>query len=222
MELAKNSKNREFSDRQQSHKNLTGDVTYYRIHLNSEHKRAGTTVSEAVFDVGGVFPATGRQDLLDGEWEVFMEDWIAQFLSASEGNIPEDEYYPRMSLKFCLPDLMLSPQDFTTTGVGKAVRDDTVSHVPIDFAFVSYSQPVEVPPAFQDTIFSPVTSVDSTTDLITVESTDGFEPGTPVYFSSSLSNSDSLAGVDIHTNWVVKTVHSGTQFQIAPSFLQPL
>eukprot|EP01048_Picozoa_sp_COSAG05_P003525 COSAG05_NODE_164_length_15364_cov_46.329731_8_plen_62_part_00 len=36
---------RPFKNKEQSHKSLSGDTTYYRIHLNSAHKEAHTSIS---------------------------------------------------------------------------------------------------------------------------------------------------------------------------------
>ena len=94
-----NTKNRDFNVKQQSHKDLKGSTTYYRIHLSSTHKEAHSTVSDATFDVSGVFPVTGRQDLLDGSWEVFVEEWVAYFASAVPGNSGSHGRYPRMTMK---------------------------------------------------------------------------------------------------------------------------
>eukprot|EP01048_Picozoa_sp_COSAG05_P019986 COSAG05_NODE_3283_length_2178_cov_2.184223_2_plen_224_part_00 len=128
-------KNRDFNVSQQSNKSLTGNTSYYRIHLNSLHRLASSTVTDAAFDVTGVFPVTQRQDLLDGEWEVFVEEWHAFISSAQPTNSGQYGDYPRWTLKLCLPDIMLSPQDYTTSAVGKSIRDDSVCHVPLDFTF---------------------------------------------------------------------------------------
>ena len=53
-------------------------------------------------------------------------------------------------MKLCLPDMLLSPQDFTTNAVGKAVRDDTVGHVPLDYQFRQLSATLAVPAAYKD------------------------------------------------------------------------
>ena len=47
---------RPFKNKEQSHKSLRGDTTYYRIHFNSAHieKYTYMTVSGASFDVSGV------------------------------------------------------------------------------------------------------------------------------------------------------------------------
>jgi len=142
--------NRKFNVNQQSKKSLKGDTTYYRLHLSSAHKEAHTTTSDASFNVSGVFPPLIRQDLMDGTWEVFVEEWIAYFASSDPDNTGAYGTYPRFNMKLCLPDMLLSPQDFTTNAVGKAVRDDTVAHVPLDYQFRLLGTAVAIPGAYKD------------------------------------------------------------------------
>jgi len=179
---------RPFKDNQQSHKDLKGKTSYYRIHLSSNHKEAHSTVSDATFDVSGVFPVTGRQDLLDGSWEVFVEEWVAFFASSIAGNTGVHGTFPRFSMKLCLPDLMLSPQDYTSSAVGKTIRDDSVSHVPLDYKF--QGQTFIVPPSFHDSVITTGSHIYENGGLvkenqIEVVSTTGMKQHSPVYFQGT-------------------------------------
>jgi len=210
---------RPFKDNQQSHKDLKGKPSYYRIHLSSTHKEVHTSVSDATFDVSGVFPVIGRQDLLDGSWEVFVEEWIAFFTSAVPGNTGVYGSYPRMAMKLCLPDLMLSPQDYTSSAHGKTIRDDSVSHVPLDYKF--RSQIVTIPPAYEYSVHTTAShTFDGThanANQIQVVSSGDMIPHTPIHFRGTGTAPGSLTYYVIYyisaivdaTHITISTTHRG-------------
>jgi len=201
---------RPFKNKEQSHKSLRGDTTYYRIHLNSGHREAHTTVSDASFDVSGVFPVTGRQDLLDGHWEVFVEEWVAYFASSVSTNSGVYGTFPRWSMKLCLPDLMLSPQDYTTSAIGKAIRDDSVCHVPLDYKFrgASYS----VPSAYHNCVVTRgvhiFDGIHANANQIQVQSTANMIPQSPIHFQGNGLGPGALTfGVQYYIKQVVDATH---------------
>ena len=58
--------------------NLTDGPSYYRIRLDSQHKRAGSTNTDAYFDVRQIFP-NHNKGLLTGNWEVHLESFNGYF-----------------------------------------------------------------------------------------------------------------------------------------------
>jgi hypothetical protein len=100
--------------------NLKGTPLYYRVGLNSAFRRAGTTVTDATFDVSRVFP-NQRADLLNGEWQVFLESFEGQMASQ----------LARTNIKVCLPDLVKSSQDYVMTSATACQVSDAIGHVPI-------------------------------------------------------------------------------------------
>ena len=99
---------------------LKGPPVYYRVGLNSGFRRADTTSMDAVFDVAQVFP-NQRAELLNGEWQVFLESF--------EGKL--DSQIAKTNIKFCLPDLVRSSQDYVMTEVAVCRSSDAVAHIPI-------------------------------------------------------------------------------------------
>jgi hypothetical protein len=110
---------REHSDKEQYRHKLTRGYEYYRVRLHSERKEAGTNV-DATFDIQQVFP-NHRADLLNGEWEVFLETFSADF---------SDVDYPSITLQ--LPDLISSPNDFVI-GANGCQRSSVLAVVPINW-----------------------------------------------------------------------------------------
>jgi hypothetical protein len=203
-----NVSNRPFNVRQQSHANLTGEPTYYRLHLSSLHRVAGDNVSDATFDVGNVFPMSQRQDLLDGTWEVFLEEWVCYFASSISTNTGQHGLYPRYSMKLCLPDLIHSPQDFTTNGVGKAMRDDTVAHVPLDYQF---RQPLKIiPPAYKDIIYTQASNTTAANGQVTLTTTANMRVGMPIQFRGNTFGSLSTTAV-----YFIATIPDGTHLTLS-------
>ena len=124
---------RDFNSKQQHTQSLTKGVDYYRVTLHSEH-RQGAAVEDALgagvnrplkgnatFLVPGLLP-NQRADLLNGRWEVHMEQFRG-YLSGEMANII------RAGLKVCLPDLRKGSQDYVTTGEGRTELDDAIGHV---------------------------------------------------------------------------------------------
>ena len=108
---------REHSDKQQYRHSLTQGYEYYRVRLHSERKDAGTTNVDATFDIHQVFP-NHRADLLNGEWEVFLETFSADF-----GDVDKP------SLTMQLPGLISSPNDFVV-GANGCQRSSIVAMIP--------------------------------------------------------------------------------------------
>ena len=111
---------REHSDKEQYRHKLTRGYEYYRVRLHSERKEASSTNVDATFDIQQVFP-NHRADLLNGEWEVFLETFSADF---------SDVDYPSITLQ--LPDLISSPNDFVI-GANGCQRSSVLAVVPINW-----------------------------------------------------------------------------------------
>ena len=111
---------REHSDKEQYRHKLTRGYEYYRVRLHSERKEALSTNVDATFDIQQVFP-NHRADLLNGEWEVFLETFSADF---------SDVDYPSITLQ--LPDLISSPNDFVI-GANGCQRSSVLAVVPINW-----------------------------------------------------------------------------------------
>lgn len=111
---------REHSDKEQYRHKLTRGYEYYRVRLHSERKEAPSTNVDATFDIQQVFP-NHRADLLNGEWEVFLETFSADF---------SDVDYPSITLQ--LPDLISSPNDFVI-GANGCQRSSVLAVVPINW-----------------------------------------------------------------------------------------
>ena len=103
---------------------LKSKSVYYRVGLNSGFRRADTTSMDAVFDVAQVFP-NQRAELLNGEWQVFLESF--------EGKL--DSQIAKTNIKFCLPDLVRSSQDYVMTEVAVCRSSDAIGHIPIQQAY---------------------------------------------------------------------------------------
>ena len=114
------SKIRPFKMNDHYKQSLKGPPLYYRVSLNDTMKRAGTTIVDAEFDVGHVFP-NQRAELMNGEWHVFIESFEAKL----------DTQLAKTNIKVCLPDLIKSSQDYVMTDVGVCQINDAVGHVPI-------------------------------------------------------------------------------------------
>ena len=203
-----NASNRPFNVRQQSHSKLTGDPTYYRLHLSSLHREEGNNVSDATFDISNIFPMSQRQDLLDGTWEVFLEEWVCFFASSIKTNSGAHGLYPRYSMKLCLPDLIHSPQDFTTNGVGRAVRDDAVAHVPLDYHFHQHS--LTIPPAYKDIIYTQASSTTASNSEVTLTSTTGMVVGMPIYFKGI-----TFGGLSTTAVYFIATIPDGAHLTLS-------
>lgn len=111
---------REHSDKEQYRHKLTRGYEYYRVRLHSERKEAPSTNVDATFDIQQVFP-NHRADLLNGEWEVFLETFSADF---------SDVDYPSITLQ--LPDLISSPNDFVI-GANGCQRSSVLAVVPMNW-----------------------------------------------------------------------------------------
>ena len=119
----------------QSKQNGTGKPEHYRINLFSDHKTSGT-LSDATYHIhNNLFP-NNRTDLMNGEWEVFLETFTGNFQTRVD---PYD-----VGLKICLPDLCHSSQNYmaTRTANFRSVFqvDDSVAFIPIPF---QYATPVD-------------------------------------------------------------------------------
>jgi len=75
----------------------------------------------ATFLVPGLLP-NQRADLLNGRWEVHMEQFRGYF-SGEQVNIMQG------GLKVCLPDLRKGSQDYATSAEGRTALDDAVGYV---------------------------------------------------------------------------------------------
>jgi len=111
---------REHSDKEQYRHKLTRGYEYYRVRLHSERKEAPSTNVDATFDIQQVFP-NHRADLLNGEWEVFLETFSANF---GKVNMP--------SLTLRMPDLISSPNDFVI-GANGCQRSSVLAVVPMNW-----------------------------------------------------------------------------------------
>ena len=103
-----------------SKQNGTGKPEYYRVSVTSEYKSTGNN-RDATFVTNHLFP-NHRQDLLNGEWQVFVENFTGYF----DGRQGDHD-----GIKVCLPDLCHSSNNYVSTDVGKFIVDDSVQVVPI-------------------------------------------------------------------------------------------
>ena len=111
---------REHSDKEQYRHKLTRGYEYYRVRLHSERKEAPSTNVDATFDIQQVFP-NHRADLLNGEWEVFLETFSANFSNVD-----------KPSLTVRMPDLISSPNDFVI-GANGCQRSSVLAVVPMNW-----------------------------------------------------------------------------------------
>ena len=122
---------RTFSNKQQHHQSLTGNTKHYRLTVASSQRRQtaagpafGQDISDAYFDVSTMFPSS-QTDLLNGEWEIFLEDFNGFFGT-----------YAALGMKVCLPDLIKSSHSYVGIergNVSLAVMDDSVAYIPSSF-----------------------------------------------------------------------------------------
>ena len=96
---------------------LTKGYEYYRVRLHSERKLPTSTNVDAVFNIAQVFP-NHRADLLNGEWEVFLESFTADFVNVD-----------KPSLTVQMPDLITSPNDYVV-GANGCQRSNILAVVP--------------------------------------------------------------------------------------------
>ena len=96
---------------------LTKGYEYYRVRLHSARKLATSTNVDAVFNIAQVFP-NHRADLLNGEWEVFLESFTADFVNVD-----------KPSLTVQMPDLISSPNDYVV-GANGCQRSNILAVVP--------------------------------------------------------------------------------------------
>ena len=238
------SSNRAFNSRQQSKHSLSGEHTYYRVHLYSE---AGRLEVESVdgpclfeFDVSNVFPPTARNDQLGGTWEVFAEEWVPNFTSLDHSNASKpDGMVPRRSVRLCLPNLVRGTQDFTTTQVPDlnnlhppAQRSDQVCVLPLHYEYVQRSDvvvPEDVeypdvdfaPPLFTIDVASTAASSDAFT-ATTAADVRKLQVGMPVYFDgTAFGNTDPNDNSEIYAvgtaYYVISIDTSAGEFQLGPN-----
>jgi hypothetical protein len=100
---------------------LTKGYEYYRVRLHSARKLATSTNVDAVFNIAQVFP-NHRADLLNGEWEVFLESFTADFINVD-----------KPSLTVQMPDLITSPNDYVV-GANGCQRSNILAVVPSTWA----------------------------------------------------------------------------------------
>ena len=96
--------------------NLTNGPSYYRIRLDSQQKRAGSTNTDAYFDVTQVFP-NHRKELLNGSWEVHLESFHGYFenLFVVADDLVQGE---TQAIAIVLPDMIQSSNDWVVTDTG--------------------------------------------------------------------------------------------------------
>jgi hypothetical protein len=114
---------------------------------------------------------------------------------------------------------MLSPQDYTSSAVGKTIRDDSVSHVPLDYKF--RGQIVTVPAAYEYSIHTTAShTFDGThakANQIQVVSSADMIPHTPIHFRGTGTAPGSLTFYVIYyisaivdaTHITISTTHRG-------------
>ena len=102
---------------------LKDGTEYYRVTLQSEFKSVGSTNTDAVFNVGSVFPNL-RADLMNGRWYAFLENFHGVSLETqiAKGHI-----------KVCLPGIIQNSHDFVMTARDVCQVSDTLAHVPNPF-----------------------------------------------------------------------------------------
>ena len=100
---------------------LTKGYEYYRVRLHSTRKLATSTNVDAVFNIAQVFP-NHRADLLNGEWEVFLESFTADFVNVA-----------KPSLTVQMPDLITSPNDYVV-GANGCQRSNILAVVPANWS----------------------------------------------------------------------------------------
>ena len=151
---------------------LKGGPEYYRMRLDSEHKRAGSSNVDAYFDISNVFP-NNRTDLLSGEWEMFLEQFSGHFQDVLKDDADEEVVLAETTatqrgcqhLQVVLPELLQSSNDWIVGSTG-CRQSHVLGYVviPVEFDargteidgagdFINVVNPFKIMPAFhQETI----------------------------------------------------------------------
>jgi hypothetical protein len=121
---------RSFQPQFQNKQQLTGKPEYYRVSLYSNHMSSGSE-GDATFHFHSLFP-NHRTDLLNGEWEVFVETFHANFQSQ------KNRYF---GIQVCLPDLCRSSQNYIAVRGENfktvCVVDDSVVTIPVSHEYAT-------------------------------------------------------------------------------------
>ena len=121
---------RDFNAKQQHVQPLTKGPTYYRVSVDSAFAD-NDSITDTTFKMGQSLP-NRRADLLNGDWEAFLESFT--------GTLPSLDGH-KISVKVCLPDLVASSQDsrveFEAPATYRVHNDNTVGIVPLPHQFAA-------------------------------------------------------------------------------------
>ena len=124
---------RSYDSKHQVRQSLSGKPTYYRLSLYSADLVSGNK-NEAVFNTDRLLP-NHREELMNGEWEVFVEHFCQNSLVAFNlgAGALNTQRYNHFGVRICLPEVC-SSQNYHTelrdnAGTVALQRDDAVGFV---------------------------------------------------------------------------------------------
>ena len=131
---------RDFNTKQQHVQPLTKGPTYYRVSVDSAFAD-NDSITDTTFKMGQSLP-NRRADLLNGDWEAFLESFTGKLPSLAG---------EKTNVKVCLPDLIASSQDsrveFEAPATYRVHNDNTVAIVslPHQYAAPGHAAAAAVP-----------------------------------------------------------------------------
>ena len=131
---------RDFNAKQQHVQPLTKGPTYYRVSVDSAFSD-NDSITDTTFKMGQSLP-NRRADLLNGDWEAFLESFTGKLPSLAG---------EKTNVKVCLPDLIASSQDsrveFEAPATYRVHNDNTVGIVslPHQYAAPGHAAAAAVP-----------------------------------------------------------------------------
>jgi len=121
---------RPYNANQQHVQSMTKGPTYYRVSVDSAFSD-NASITDTTFKMGQSLP-NRRADLLNGDWEAFLESFTGT-LPSLDGHV--------ISVKVCLPDLIASSHDnrteFEAPATYRVHNDNTVGIVPLPHQYAA-------------------------------------------------------------------------------------
>eukprot|EP01048_Picozoa_sp_COSAG05_P015361 COSAG05_NODE_1844_length_3977_cov_2.730015_7_plen_244_part_00 len=122
---------RSYDQKHQVKQSLSGMPHYYRVSLYSADLISGNK-NECVFNTERLLP-NHREELMNGEWEVFVESFAQNSLQGYGFGV-DSQRYNHFGVRVCLPDVC-SSQNYHTelrdnAGTKTMQRDDGVGFIP--------------------------------------------------------------------------------------------
>ena len=121
---------RPYNAKQQHVQSMTKGPTYYRVSVDSAFSD-NASITDTTFKMDRSLP-NRRADLLNGDWEAFLESFTGT-LPSLDGHV--------ISVKVCLPDLIASSHDnrteFEAPATYRVHNDNTVGIVPLPHQYAA-------------------------------------------------------------------------------------